>query len=246
MQKDGLAPIGFADKDGWPAMGTFDILNMRINGYDFHVELMAGKESWTDAKVKTVFDTVEGPAARCTRTARSAAPGRRPRRTWSHKKSGMYLLGMLRRPAVQGRRPRRPRLLRVPRGRLRRRHGHARGADRRLHDGQEGRRTPDGAKELLKYLATAEAQNIYLEERPERRRRRTTDADTSSYNALQKKAAELVGGAKQITQFLDRDTRPDFASTVMIPALQKFIKTPSDIDGLLKSIEDQKKSIYAS
>ena len=29
--------MAFADKDGWPAMGTFDILNMRINGYDFHV-----------------------------------------------------------------------------------------------------------------------------------------------------------------------------------------------------------------
>src|SRR3954467_7349519 len=30
MQKDGLAPIAFADNDGWPAMGTFDILNLRI------------------------------------------------------------------------------------------------------------------------------------------------------------------------------------------------------------------------
>ena len=24
MQKDGLVPIAFGDKDGWPAMGTFD------------------------------------------------------------------------------------------------------------------------------------------------------------------------------------------------------------------------------
>ena len=57
MQKAGYAPIGFADKDGWPAMGTFDILNLRINGYDFHVNLMAGKESWQDPKVATVFNT---------------------------------------------------------------------------------------------------------------------------------------------------------------------------------------------
>ena len=53
-------------------------------------------------------------------------------------------------------------------------------------------------------------------------------------------------GAKQISQFLDRDTRPDFASTVMIPALQQFIKNPKDIDGLTKSIESQKKSIFTS
>src|SRR3954469_6522888 len=55
MKADGLVPIAFADKDGWPAMGTFDYLNMRLNGYDFHVNLMAGQESWTDAKVKAVF-----------------------------------------------------------------------------------------------------------------------------------------------------------------------------------------------
>ena len=37
-------------------MGIFDILNMRLNGYDFHVDLMAGDESWTDPRVKTVFE----------------------------------------------------------------------------------------------------------------------------------------------------------------------------------------------
>src|SRR4051794_24187597 len=51
------APMAFADKDGWPAMGTFDILNMRLNGYKFHVDLMAGKEKWADAKVKQVFES---------------------------------------------------------------------------------------------------------------------------------------------------------------------------------------------
>jgi multiple sugar transport system substrate-binding protein len=55
MKKDGLAPMAFGDKDGWPAMGYFDILNLRINGYQFHVDLMAGKEKWTDPRVKTVF-----------------------------------------------------------------------------------------------------------------------------------------------------------------------------------------------
>jgi multiple sugar transport system substrate-binding protein len=70
------------------------------------------------------------------------------------------------------------------------------------------------------------------------------DANTSSYTTLQKKAQEIIGNAKHIAQFLDRDTRPDFASTVMIPSLQQFIGKPDDIDGLLKSIEDQKNSIF--
>ena len=51
MKKDGLAPIAFGDKDGWPAMGTFDQLNLRVNGYDYHVSLMAGEEAWNSDKV---------------------------------------------------------------------------------------------------------------------------------------------------------------------------------------------------
>jgi multiple sugar transport system substrate-binding protein len=55
-----------------------------------------------------------------------------------------------------------------------------------------------------------------------------------------------VKSAKSIAQFMYRDTRPDFASTVMIPAIQSFIKNPKDIDGLVNSIEKQKQSIFAS
>ena len=63
---------------------------------------------------------------------------------------------------------------------------------------------------------------------------------------MQKKAAELIADADHISQFLDRDTRPDFASTVMIPGLQQFIREPGDIDGLTKSLEQQKKAIFVS
>ena len=94
MKKDGLSPIAFADKDGWPAMGTFDILNLRINGYDFHIQLMEGEAS------------LEGPEGRqgLRHLARAAAvpPGGRARPhlaggragRWPNKKAGMYLLGM--------------------------------------------------------------------------------------------------------------------------------------------------------
>ena len=92
MQKDELVPIAFGDKDGWPAMGTFDQLNLRINGYDFHVSLMAGKEDWNGDKVKKVFDTWTGPAAlhqtdSLGRTWQEAA------QALQQKKAGMYLLG---------------------------------------------------------------------------------------------------------------------------------------------------------
>ena len=43
---------------------------------------------------------------------------------------------------------------------------------------------------------------------------------------LQKKAAKLIARAKNIAQYMDRDTRPDFASTVMIPSLQSVPQQP--------------------
>jgi multiple sugar transport system substrate-binding protein len=45
---------------------------------------------------------------------------------------------------------------------------------------------------------------------------------------------------------MDRDTRPDFASTVMIPALQQFLNHPDDVNSLVKNIQKQKKSIFGA
>ena len=80
MQDAGLTPFAFANDGNWPAMGTFDQLNFRLNGYQFHVDLMAGKESWTDERVKNVFTTWEIVAAVPPGEPERARPGRRPRR----------------------------------------------------------------------------------------------------------------------------------------------------------------------
>lgn len=109
----------------------------------------------------------------------------------------------------------------------------------------KNKKSVESAKDLLKWLATGKAEDIYLKSDPNNIAV-NDQADISQYSALQKKAVELVSGAKQISQFLDRDTRPDFASTVMIPAIQKFISNPNDVDGLVNDIERQKKTIFAS
>jgi len=102
-----------------------------------------------------------------------------------------------------------------------------------------------GAKQLLQYLGSAAAANIYL-------RTDTNDvaanklSTTARYNTLQKKAAKLIGSSKNIAQYMDRDTRPDFASTVMIPALQQFLNKPDDVNGLVSNIQKQKKAIFGS
>lgn len=242
MHADGLIPIGFADKDGWPAMGTFDQLNMRLNGYDFHINLMAYKQSWTDPKVKAVFDLWK-----------SLLPYHQPGangRTWQEaaqdlgaKKTGMYLLGSFVAQQFTGSDLDDLDFFAFPEVDSQ----YGTDAVEAPIDGfmiPKKSRDAAGAKELLKYLGTAEAQVLYLKSDPSDVAA-NSQADTSGYNALQKKAATFIGAAKQISQFLDRDANPTFASTVMIPALQKFIDDPNDVDGLLKNVDAQAKSIYA-
>ncbi|MEU6074269.1 ABC transporter substrate-binding protein [Micromonospora sp. NPDC047074] len=241
MKNDGLTPIAFADKDGWPAMGTFDILNLRINGYQFHIDLMAGKESWTSDRVKKVFDTWRG-----------LLPLHQPDslgRTWQEaaqslqqKKSGMYLLGLFVGQQFDGKDLADLDFFTFPEidpaiG--------AKALDAPI-DGYMMARKPKqeaNARKLLEYVGSKAAADITVKNDPSTLVA-NSEADTSGYSALQKKAAELVGSATEIAQFLDRDTRPDFASTVIIPALQQFIRDPKDIDGLTTSIENQKKSIF--
>lgn len=243
MQKDGMTPIAFGDKDGWPAMGTFDQLNMRINGFQFHVDLMAGKKPWNGPEVRKVFDTWRSllpyhQEASLGRTWQEAA------QSLQQKKSGMYLLGMF----VGQQFPEAERedldFFAFPEI------DPAIGADaiEAPIDGFMMSKRPKNeaaAKALLGYLGTPAAEQVSVKADPTVIAVNSA-ADTSGYTALQKKAVEFVAGAKSIAQFMDRDTRPDFASNVMIPAIQSFIKTPNDVNGLTDSIEKQKQSIFSS
>ena len=55
-KKAGIVPITFGSKELWPLGGIFDALNLRINGLDFHMSLMAGDVDYTDSRMTQVFD----------------------------------------------------------------------------------------------------------------------------------------------------------------------------------------------
>ncbi len=241
MQKDGLVPIAFADKDGWPAMGTFDILNMRINGYDYHINLMAGEESWKSTEVKNVFDTWRGllpyhqPAA-LGRTYQEAVS------SLQQKKSGMYLLGLFLTDSLPVEQQEDIDFFTFPEvdsniG--------AKAIDAPI-DGfcmSANPKNKQGALDLLKFLGSADG-NDALNEQKIPMISVNSNADTSNYTDLQQRAADFIAAQENIAQFLDRDTDPGFAQTVMTPALQTFLSKPDDIDGLVKSIEEQRLSIF--
>lgn len=241
MQKDKLTPIAFGDKDGWPAFGTFDYINMRQNGYDFHMQLMAHKVSWEDPKVKAVFDTWKGllpyhAVGSLGRTWQEAA------QTVINKTSGMYLLGSF----VGQQWPKGDTDIDFfPFPEI----DSAQGQDaiEAPIDGfmlsKKGGQNP-AARDLLKFIGTGKAQDVYLAT-DSNDVAAAKDADTTKYNALQKKAAALIGSAKSISQFLDRDAEPAFANNAALPGIQNFIKT-GDIDGTTKSLEAQAKQSYSS
>lgn len=240
MASDGITPFVFANDGKWPIMGTFDVLNMRINGYDFHIDLMGGNESWSDDRVKKVFQTWETLLP----YHQTGANGR----TWQEGaqalqdgEAGMYLLGTFAAshseelaakmdffnfPEIDS----------------------AIGAsalDAPI-DGFQMIAEPTNeaaAKELLLFMSTKTSQDAYLSEDPSVVAS-SSEADTSSYNALQKKSAQLANAATGISQFLDRDTIPDMAGACG-DMFAEFIEDPSDIDGKLADLEEKKVAIFA-
>jgi len=240
MKKDGLSPIAFGDKDGWPAMGTFDYLNMRTNGYQFHVDLCAHNESWDSPKVKAVFDNWRALLP-YQDTGALGATWQQAAHNMANKKSGMYLIGTFVLQEI---------------------------TDKAIVDdldffpfpalateGTDAIEAPiDGwvlttrggqnpvAKDMLAFFGTGAGQDAYASKDPSNLQT-AADANRSTFSPIQKKAAELIASSKKVSQFFDRDALPAMANNVMIPALQGFLK-----DGKINtaSLESQAKTLYAS
>jgi len=57
LEANGVVPIGIALGDApWLASAWFDYLNLRVNGADFHIDVLAGDESFDDPRIEAVFE----------------------------------------------------------------------------------------------------------------------------------------------------------------------------------------------
>ncbi len=241
MMADGIIPLCASNDGRWPQMGMFDMLNLRVNGYDFHVSLMGGNESWTDPKVKAVFTAWE-----------EILPYYQPDangRTWNDgatalgdKSGGMMLLGTFITSNFDGATQQDIiddiDFFLFPSAN----DEHGQDAIEAPIDGFMMAASPknvDGAKALLTGMSTAAAIDAYLAVDPSVVAANSS-ANTGGYNALQKKSAEAVATAKYIAQFLDRDTDPDFAANVVGVAIADFLATPANIDTILADVEAKK------
>ena len=246
MKSDGLVPIAFGDKDGWPALGTFDILNMRINGYDYHIRLLKHEIPWTDQGVYNVFQhwaelmpyVQSGANGRiwqdAVKSLETGAAGmmfqgsNQVAAQYVTDKADLADLDFFTFPSVD------PQwgqdYMDAP------------------TDGfmlSRKARNPAAAKAVLEYVGSGRAEAEYL---------KTDQWDVGlaeglqvpTYNAIQQKSVAEIGKCKAVAQFMDRDADPAMA-TAMISIIQKFIDDPStgSIAALQKSAETQAKAIYS-
>jgi multiple sugar transport system substrate-binding protein len=243
MKADKLVPQAFADKDGWPALGTFDILNLRINGYDYHIKLMKHEVPWTDPGVTKVFDRWR-ELAPYLQSAANGRPWQDAAKTLENKQAGMMFQGSNQVAANYD-----PKNL----------------ADLDFFvfptvDPQWGTDFMDAptdgfilprkgknqgaAKKVLEYIGTPAAETEFL-------KNDHWDVGLANglvaptYNDIQKKSVAEIGKCKNVAQFMDRDTVPDMA-TAMIKLIQQFIDdpTPATIATVQKNAEDQAKTIF--
>jgi multiple sugar transport system substrate-binding protein len=242
MQAAGIIPFALGNDGRWPAMGTFDQLNFRMNGYQFHMDLMAGRESWTDERVRNVFTEWE-----------SILPFHQENpngRTWQEagaalveKEAGMMTLGNFVGQVFPDADT--SDLDFFPWPAMNEEFGTE--TVEAPIDGwmmAANPKNPEAAKELLYFFGTAEGQGAYLSQDPTFLAA-SLEYDTSGYTALQQKAATAVSEAANVTQFLDRDTSPEFAANVAGPAFADFISDPSSIDGILEDMQAQAEAIFA-
>jgi len=247
MKSDGLIPIAFADKDGWPAQGTFDILNLRMNGYDFHVNLLTGQngQKWTDPKVANVFK-------KWSEITQYYSPGFKGL-TWEQgadqllrKQAGMYLLGLFVSDEFKasGSQADLDQLDFFPFPDLGTSYDAEKALDAPIDVYMVSKKSPTlsnnlgQVKAFMEFMTKGSTQVLFWKNSPGSIPT-ASDADTSTYPALTKKAVDIVSKAQKITQYFDRDSRPDFAGpNGMQGFLLKFLSNPTgDTSGLQSDMQ---------
>lgn len=244
MRQDGLIPLAFGNQDIWPAAGTFDILNLRINGYDFHMKLMRHEVPFTDSRVTDVF----AKFAELLPHMQTGGNGRiwqDAAKALENKEAGMMFQGS-NQIAANYSEANRPDLDFFVYPEINPIHGQD-----YMDAPADGICLPkkaknaDAAKRVLEYMGSGPGALAYL---------KSDKWDVSlirglevpTYNQIQKKSAAAISASKNVAQFLDRDTDPAMA-TAFLALIQKFVNDPSSsgIKSIQDSAEAQAKTIFS-
>jgi alpha-glucoside transport system substrate-binding protein len=97
------------------------------------------------------------------------------------------------------------------------------------------------AKDLLKYLVTAEAQQIWVD----RGGALSGNTKVTTYpDEVSKRSAEILGSAK-IFRFDGGDLMPTGMQSAFFAAMVEFTANPGDLDGILAGLDEVQATAYA-
>ena len=226
----------------WMASGWFDYLDLRVNGAQFHRELLAGKHSFDSAEVRKVMTYYASlipyfdPKGRSYSVQEAATP-------LTQKKAGMYLIGAFVSEYLPSSAQSDLDFFSVPT------------IDPSIPSAEEAptdgffasskTKNSSGTKALLSYLASPAQQQAYIEGSGSANLPTSSEVDTSKFSALVQKGIKLLADTKEITQFFNRDSS-DALQTTADAALTKFLDHPDQVNNILKSWQAAAKQVWNS
>jgi ABC-type glycerol-3-phosphate transport system substrate-binding protein len=243
LKENGVAPLTIGTKYRWTAAAWFDYFNMRVNGPEFHINLMLGTESYTDPRVKTIFTDYWAPLIENGYFIEDAAAY-----SWQEGlqflidgDAAMYLMGDFIRDSF-------PDELEddldffqfpiidpsVPIGEDAPTDGYFIAAEAQH---------AEEAKAFLAYLGSVEMQQYFAEKLG--RLSTHNGVDVSVFSPQQQKGIAMMQTADYVAQFYDRDTTPEMADEGM-NGFMEFWDTPGNIDDILERLELARQEIFAS
>lgn len=242
FKEAGIDCVTTGTKALWPAAGIFDYLNLRTNGYEFHMALANGEASWTDDRVKAAFAewaklvepgyvTANHAAIDWQDAAALLVQGKAANYVMGNfavavfKDGGMTeeTLGFMPFPTIN---PDVPRAEEAPTDTV-----HITAGAKNVED----------AKTFLAYLATPEVQtdlNVALGQLPINK-----DAEVGDDPFLQAGFELLSTTPGGIAQFFDRDAPAEMAKIGM-EGFQEFMVKPDNVDRILERLEAARARIY--
>jgi len=236
----GIDCITTGTKALWPGAGIFDYLNLRTNGYEFHMDLTAGKVEWTDDRVRATFAewakvqpyiTANHAAIDWQDAAALLVQGKAANYVMGNfavavfKEGGMTndTLGFMPFPTIN------PDVVRAEEAPTDTVHIPA------------GAKNVEDAKTFLAYLGTAEAQtklNEALGQLP------INSGSSVADDPFIKAGFELLSTTQGgIAQFFDRDAPAEMAKIGM-EGFQEFMVVPGNLDAILERLEAARQRIY--
>lgn len=239
LKASGVDPIVIGSKDLWPTAGWFDYLNLRTNGYAFHMELMSGKISWLDDRVKDVFvKWKELLDQGCFVKNHASVSWQESQALLYQGKAAMMLIGNFIAPNFPPETA--PAMRFAPFPTIDPAVPPAEDAPMdSLHIPAKAKNKEDAVK-FLAFVARADVQekiNKALLQLPVNK-----DAAIADDRFLRDGKA-LLDRAQNLAQFFDRDTSEDLA-TIAMKGFQEFMVKPDRLDTVLQNIERARKRIY--